>query len=125
MQLGAHFTPGNPPTLHLAEHLLPHTIQLTNLGIQIDNQLKFNNHINNITNRANQRSNLIIRCFLSQDSNSLIRAYKTYVRPLLEYNSVVWSPYQICQINAIEAVQRAFTKRKKDKFFTFWYFYNK
>ena len=48
---------------------------------------------------------------LSQDSNSLVRAYKTYVRPLLEYNSVVWSPYQICQINAIEAVQRAFTKR--------------
>ena len=75
----------------------PHTIQLTDLGIQIDNQLKFNNHIND-TNRANQRSNLIIRCFLSQDSNSLIRAYKTYVRPLLEYklyNSVVWSPYHI------------------------------
>ena len=58
MQLGAHFTPGNPPTLHLTEHLLPHTIQLTDLGIQIDNQLKFNNHINDITNRANQRSNL-------------------------------------------------------------------
>ena len=89
MQLGALFTPGNPPALHLADHLLPHTIQLTNLGIQIDNQLKFNNHINDITNRANQRSNLIIRCFLSQDSNSLVRAYKTYVRPLLEYNSVV------------------------------------
>ena len=49
--------------------------------------------------------------YISQDSNSLVRAYKTYVRPLLEYNSVVWSPYQICQINAIEAVQRAFTKR--------------
>ena len=63
MQLGAQFTPGNPPTLHLADHLLPHTTQLTDLRIQIDNQLKFNNHINDITNRANQRSNLIIRCF--------------------------------------------------------------
>ena len=111
MQLGGQFIPGNLPTLHLADHLLPHTTQLTDLGIQIDNQLKFNNHINDITNRANQRSNLIIRCFLSQDSNSLVRAYKTYIRPLLEYNSVVWSPYQICQINAIEAVQRAFTRR--------------
>ena len=34
------------------------------------------------------------------------------VSPLLnKYNSVVWSPSQICHINSIEAVQRAFTKR--------------
>ena len=111
MQLGAHFAPPHLPTLHIADQPLARTTLLTDLGIKFDHNLKFNDHIQDITNRAYQRSNLIFRCFLSRDTNSLVRAYKTYVRPLLEYNSVVWSPSQICHINSIEAVQRAFTKR--------------
>ena len=39
------------------------------------------------------------------------RAFLTYVRPLVEYNSVVWSPYRKGDILAIENVQRRFTKR--------------
>jgi len=34
-----------------------------------------------------------------------------YVRPILEYNSVVWSPWLKQDINQIEKVQRRFTKR--------------
>ena len=34
-----------------------------------------------------------------------------YVRPVLEYASNVWSPYLILHINALERVQRHFTKR--------------
>jgi len=33
------------------------------------------------------------------------------VRPLLEYNSVIWSPSLIKDIDLIEQVQRRFTKR--------------
>ena len=40
-----------------------------------------------------------------------MRAFVTYVRPLLEYASCVWSPYSIGQVTKIEAVQRRFTKR--------------
>ena len=40
-----------------------------------------------------------------------MRAYLVYVRPILEYNSVVWSPYRKHDIEAIERVQRRFTKR--------------
>ena len=111
MQLGAHFAPHHLPPLHIADQLLASTTLLTDLGIKFDNYLKFNDHIQDIVNRAYKRSNLIFRCFLSKDTNSLVRAYKTYVRPLLEYNSVVWSPSHLCHINSIEAVQRAFTKR--------------
>ena len=34
-----------------------------------------------------------------------------YVRPILEYNSVVWSPSLKKDIDLIEKVQRRFTKR--------------
>ena len=41
----------------------------------------------------------------------LVKAYITYVTPILEYGSVVWSPYKIGDISCIEKVQRSFTKR--------------
>jgi len=33
-----------------------------------------------------------------------------YVRPLLEYNSVIWSPHLKCDIEAIERAQSTFIK---------------
>ena len=41
----------------------------------------------------------------------LVKAYVTYVRPLLEYAVHVWSPHQLEDIARIESVQRRFTKR--------------
>jgi len=68
-------------------------------------------HIKNIVAKAHMRANAIHRCFVSKDKWSLLRAYLVYVRPILEYNSVVWSPYLKQDILSIEKVQRRFTKR--------------
>ena len=40
----------------------------------------------------------------------LLKLYKTYVRPKLEYNSPVWSPYLSKDIDQIENVQKSFTR---------------
>ena len=40
-----------------------------------------------------------------------MRAYKVYVRPIIEHNSVVWSPNALHDIDAVERVQKRFTKR--------------
>ena len=50
-------------------------------------------------------------CFVSGDTHLLVRAFIVCVRPLLEYNSVIWSPSLIKDIDLIEQVQRRFTKR--------------
>jgi len=42
--------------------------------------------------KALQKANMILKCFISKDIKVLLRAYHTYVRPILEYYSVVWSP---------------------------------
>ena len=47
----------------------------------------------------------------SVESYMVTRAFITYVRPLLEYNCVVWSPHRKRDIELIEQVQRRFTKR--------------
>ena len=54
---------------------------------------------------------MILKCFVCKDIIVLLRAYNTYFRPILEYNSVVWSPILKCEIDALERVQRRFTKR--------------
>jgi len=81
------------------------------LGIIVTNDLSPSEHVNNITVKAHQRANAILRCFASRDNKLLVRAFTTYVRPLLEYNSVVWSSYLKQDIERLENVQRRFTKR--------------
>ena len=83
----------------------------TDLGVIVDPDLKFDRHVLSIVARAKQRAAIIHRCFLSRNVNNLILAFKTYVRPLLEYAPQVWSPHLLYLIDAIESVQRSFTKR--------------
>ena len=52
-----------------------------------------------------------MKCFLSRDIDSLVRAFTTYVRPGLEYCSVVWNPIFKKDTKILEKVQRCFTKR--------------
>ena len=74
------------------------------LGILVDSRLKFVDHIQDIVSRASKRANLVFRCFLSRNTTNLTKAFVTYVRPLLEYASPVWSPSYLYLINHIESV---------------------
>ena len=96
----------------LNNNIIKQSETVCDLGITIDSDLKFKMHINNITCKAYQRSSLILRCFLSRNPENLVRAFKVYVRPLVEYYaSTTWSPSYFGQILQIEGVQRHFTKR--------------
>ena len=105
----------------LDTHILECKPATRDLGVIVDNRLTFSNHIAEITKKAHQRANLIFRCFSSKDVDTLLRAFTTYVRPLLEYNSQIWSPITINDIFKIEQVQKHFTKRLNG-FSSFTYF---
>jgi len=98
-------------TFQIDGQLLQQVDSVLDLGIAIDSNLKFSQHINNNVRKGLARSNLIFKCFQSRDTAILLRAFKTFVLPLLEYNSPVWSPHLLKDINLIEKVQRRFTKR--------------
>jgi len=68
-------------------------------------------HIQQITTKAHQRANSILRCFMSGNVTLIVRAFGVYVRPVLEYNSITWSPHRKQEIMMTEKVQRRFTKR--------------
>ena len=81
------------------------------LGVLVSNDLSSSDHCNYIIKKARRISNLLLRSFVSKNKELLVRAFKTYVRPILEYSSVVWNPHLLCDINSVEQVQRSFTKR--------------
>ena len=54
---------------------------------------------------------LFLRNFKHVNNCALTDVYKCYVRPILEYVSVVWSPHHVYLIDLIENVQRNFTKQ--------------
>lgn len=81
------------------------------LGITIDNNLKFDHHIHNIVNKANRMMGIIRRTFDKLEPNIFKPLFVTLVRTTLEYGQAVWSPYKKGDIRKIESVQRAATKK--------------
>jgi hypothetical protein len=100
----------NIPIMQLNRSLLEVLDEVKDLGIIVDSDLSFKSHINNFVARAFIKSKLITRCFVSRNISTLMRAFTVYVRPLVEYASTVWSPYQVGLIKKAESVQRKFTK---------------
>ena len=71
----------------------------------MDSHLSFSQHIEKITCKAHQRANLIHGCFVSKQRDLLVKAFITYARPILQYNSPLWSPTLKKDIISIESVE--------------------
>jgi len=72
---------------------------------------KYDTLINNIIGKAYARVGVLFKGFASSSLHLLRQAFITYVRPVLECASSFWCPYLLKHINAIEKVQKRFTKR--------------
>ena len=76
------------------------------LGIHLNKSLKWNNHINIITAKANRILGLLRRNMRHTPRAVKETAYNTLVRPRLEYCSAIWSPYTAELKFQLEKVQR-------------------
>jgi len=90
--------------------ILPSVSTVTDLGVCCDKNFSFRPHINHIVAKASLRAKLILKCFITRDPKLLSKAFSVFVRPILEFLSVVWSPYFKTDINKIESAQKRFTK---------------
>jgi len=76
------------------------------LGVTIQDDLKWNSHVANITKKANNTLAFLRRNIRIKSTDLKTNAYKALVRPLVEYASSVWDPHTNNLINNIEMVQR-------------------
>ena len=76
------------------------------LGIYLSHDLRWNDHVNEITTKANKTLNFLRRNLGTCLAKSKERAYKAPVRPIVEYSATVWDPYVAKNIQQVEMIQR-------------------
>ena len=91
---------------HLKGHLLENSQSTKYLGVDIQHNLMWNQHINRITKKAHSMLGFLRRNLKSANQVTKTNAYMALVRPHLDYCSVVWNPHNKNMINKIESVQR-------------------
>ena len=104
----------------LYNQLIPHTDEVTFLGIRLDPHLNLKNQINYLTETAAKRLN-IIRILSHKswklDQSTLTQIYNTLIRSLFDYTSIFSSALSDSQINKLQVIQnnalRAILKKKK------------
>ena len=94
----------------LYDNHLEHVFEETDLGVTIDSELRFEEHISKKVNKANSIAGLIRRSFAHLDGNLFKQLYTAFVRPHLEYAQAVWSPISQKLVDMLENVQKRATK---------------
>ena len=75
---------------------------MKDLGVMVDEKLRFHDHIHEKVNKAYSMLGIIKRNFKHMDNVSFLYLYKSLVRSIVEYNSSVWSPSYMGQIEELE-----------------------
>ena len=81
------------------------------LGVIITKDLSWSVQVASIVKRANSLSYILFKAFSRPSSQIFSKLYKTYVLPILEFASVIWSPWLIRDKDNLEKVQRRLTKK--------------
>ena len=97
-------------TISIESTVLPYEVYARDLGIHISKDLKWEVHVKKIIKQASFVSYKILKSFRTKNIWTLVKLYKSYVRPKLEYNTQVWSPYLVKDKKALEKVQKRYTK---------------
>ena len=126
------FNPGKCQVMHITKSRVPFQSQYTlhgqtlesvdsakYLGVTISQDLNWNKHINNITGKANRTLGFIKRNVKTKNESVKELAYKTLVRPQVEYASTIWSPHTKQNTQKIEMVQRRAARWVKYNYSTY------
>jgi outer membrane lipopolysaccharide assembly protein LptE/RlpB len=95
-----------PTSYQLHGHTLATVQSAKYLGVTIQANMEWEEHVNNITQKAGQALGFLRRNLKISSTKLREKAYLVYVRPLLEYASSVWDPYLKCHADKIESIQR-------------------
>ncbi|EFP06802.1 hypothetical protein CRE_11263 [Caenorhabditis remanei] len=88
---------------------------IRDLGFMICPKLDFSQHWKKYVNNAKCVLTQIFNQYSSDNPRLLILLYKTFVRPILEYGTVVTSPLKKSDIRSIESVQNSLTRRIRSR----------
>ncbi len=102
---------GTAPAYNLQGRNLETIHEEKDIGVTIEDQLEFEQHICAKVQKANQMNGLLRRSFDHLDATTFLPLYKSLVRTHLDFASSVWKPTKIKHLEMLESVQRRATKQ--------------
>lgn len=98
-------------TYYINNQVLSRQARIRDLGVTFENNMKFTTHIQAIRSKAMQMLGFVFRNSREFSNVTTLKTlFFAYVRSVLEYASVVWSPHYKYQIKSLEAVQHKFLR---------------
>ena len=95
---------------NMGDRTLETATEENDLGVIIDEKLKFDKHTEAQVNKANKVLGLLRRSFETLDKVTLVWLFKAIVRPHLEYCNTATCPVYENNAKLLEGVQRRATK---------------
>lgn len=90
---------------------------IKDIGVIVSNNLSWNDHIEKTTKKAYSILGCIIRhCDPIDDMDAILLLFKSLVRSVLEYGSIIWCPQTQVDRNRIEKIQKIFIRYLSDLF---------
>ena len=101
-----HQSPAHPP-LVFQGHILNSVNNHKHLGLTLRSDLKWSDHVNLLIIRASKQLNILKSLQYRLNRETLEVIYTSFIRPILEYASVVWDGCAQQQSDQLESIQLA------------------
>ena len=99
------------PCYHIDQSTIKVAHTHPDLGVLVDADLKFHQHIRNTANKAGGLAQNVLKLTVSHTPDFMISIFHSHIRPIIEYCSCVWFTGYRGDIRLLESVQRRWTKR--------------
>ena len=106
-----------PFTAELLQYTTPqgHIIEpnkvVRDLGVMVSSDCSWTPHISKMVSEAKTMASWVLSVFRDRTQFLMVTLFKSMVRSKLEYCCPLWNPSKISDIQAIESIQRQFTRR--------------
>ena len=95
----------NHPPLFLDGIQIPEVSSVKVLGFVFDSSLTWQKHIDQVLSRGKQRLSQLYRCRSLFGCEGIATLYKSWIRPILEYGSILYSGAALSHLNRLERLQ--------------------
>ena len=84
---------------------------LRDLGVMVNDQANFEDHIDKICSKVTQKAGWILRPFNNRKTWFMKLMWKTLLQGHIDYFSQLYQPVQPGKLKRIEELQKSFTKK--------------
>ena len=92
--------------LRFGDVQLPLQDNIKILGVAIDRELRYDQHLASVARQTSQRVSALRRVASNLDPQGILTLYKAQIRPCMEYGALTWMSSAVTHTRRLDAVQR-------------------